>query len=95
MSTWQAVNTWTTFVVAVAVVLVLAVTLVLTLAALRSARRTAGQLAAGLEAVAANTTRVPEQLPTINGALSQLAAGLSSVDGHLGGAAAAFGLAKD
>lgn len=92
MSTWQAINTWTTFAVAIAVVLVLAVTLLLTLAALSSARRTADRLAAGLETVAGNTSRLPEQLPAVNAALSQLLAGLQSVDGHLGGAARAFGL---
>ncbi|GAC1341725.1 MAG: hypothetical protein NVSMB29_12640 [Candidatus Dormibacteria bacterium] len=74
------------------VVIVLAVTLILTLVALWGARRAADQLAAGLEAVVENTASVPEQLPTINGALVQLLEGLQSVDGHLGGAARAFGI---
>lgn len=92
MSTWQAFNTWITFAVALVVVIVLAVTLILTALALRGARRYAEQLATGLESVVGNTDSVPQQLPTINGALVQLLAGLESVDGHLGGAAASFGL---
>lgn len=92
MSTWEAVNTWVTFALAGIVVVVLAITLILTLDALRRARRYAEQLAGGLETVAANTASVPEQLPAINGALQTLLEGLESVDGHLGGAAGAFGL---
>ncbi|MHB8718272.1 MAG: hypothetical protein ACYDAC_05175 [Candidatus Dormibacteria bacterium] len=92
MSTWQAINTWITFALALAVVIVLALTLIATVVWLGRGRRDAEKLAAGLEAVAANTRSVPEQLPTINGALVQLRDGLTSVDGHLGGAAAAFGL---
>jgi uncharacterized protein YyaL (SSP411 family) len=92
MSTWQAINTWVTFALAVVVVLVLAVTLLLTLSALMGARRAAQKLADGLEAVQANTASVPTQLPTINGALGQLRAGLQSVDRHLGGIARAFGI---
>jgi len=92
MSAWQAINTWITFAIALVVVIVLALTLILTLVALRAARRDATSLAGGLEAVQANTNSVPEQLTTINGALVQLLAGLQSVDGHLAGAARAFGL---
>lgn len=92
MSTWQAVNTWITFILAVVVVLVLAVTLISTLAWLMIGRRAAEQLAGGLEAVSQQTETVPKQLPTINEAMVQLRDGLQSVDGHLGGAAGAFGL---
>ena len=92
MSTWEAVNTWVTIVLAVVVVIVLAVTLILTLVPLIGARRAADKLAGGLEAVVENTASVPEQLPTINGALVQLLEGLQSVDAHLGGAARAFGI---
>lgn len=92
MSSWQAINTWVTIVLAIVVVIVLAVTLIATLTALRRARRYAEQLAGGLEAVVANTASVPEQIPTINGALAQLLGGLESVDAHLGGAARAFGI---
>ena len=92
MSTWQAVNTWVTFVLAIVVVLVLAVTLISTLAWLMTGRRAAEQLASGLEKVSQQTATVPEQLPAINGAMVQLRDGLQSVDGHLGGAAGAFGL---
>lgn len=92
MSSWQAINTWITFVVAVAVVVVLAVTLISTLGWLMTGRRAAAQLAGGLEVVADQTKTVPDQLPAINGALVQLHEGLQSVDGHLGGAAEAFGL---
>ncbi len=92
MSTWQAINTWITFGLALVVVLVLAATLILTLTALMGARRAAKKLADGLEAVRANTDSVPTQLPAINGALTQLLGGLESVDAHLGGAARAFGI---
>jgi hypothetical protein len=92
MSTWQAINTWVTFVVAAAVVVVLAVTLLLTLRSLSAARRTAGRLAAGLEAVAQNTATVPEQLPAINGALTTLVEHLGRVDANLKGSARSFGL---
>lgn len=92
MSAWQAINTWITFVLAIVVVLVLAATLILTLAALMGARRAAEKLAGGLEAVQSQTASVPTQLPTINGALTTLLAGLQSVDSHLGGIARAFGI---
>lgn len=92
MSTWQAINTWITFGLAVVVVIVLAVTLVSTLGWLMTGRRAAEQLAGGLETVSQQTETVPTQLPAINGALVQLRDGLQSVDGHLGGAAGAFGL---
>lgn len=92
MSTWEAINTWVSIVLAVVVVIVLALTLILTAVPLLRARRTARKLADGLEAVVENTASVPEQLPTINGALVQLLEGLQSVDGHLGGAARAFGI---
>lgn len=92
MSSWQAINTWITFVLAVAVVIVLAVTLISTLGWLMTGRRAAEQLAGGLEIVVDQTKTVPDQLPAINGALVQLNEGLKSVDGHLGGAAEAFGL---
>lgn len=92
MSTWQAINTWVTFILAIVVVLVLAVTLVSTLAWLFSARRNAEKLAGGLETVAQQTETVPRQLPAINGAMVQLRDGLTSADGHLRGAAEAFQL---
>ena len=92
MSGWQAINTWITFILAIVVVLVLAVTLISTLAWLITGRRAAAQLASGLETVGQQTATVPEQLPAINGAMVQLRDGLQSVDGHLGGAASAFGL---
>ena len=92
MSTWQAINTWITFILAIVVVLVLAATLISTLAWLVIGRRAAEQIASGLETVAQQTESVPRQLPTINGAMVQLRDGLQSVDGHLGGAAGAFGL---
>lgn len=92
MSTWQAINTWITFILAIVVVLVLAVTLISTLAWLMTGRKAAEQLASGLETVSSQTKTVPEQLPAINGAMVQIKDGLTSVDGHLGGAAGAFGL---
>ena len=92
MSTWQAINTWVTFALAVVVVIALAVTLISVLGWLMTGRRAAEQLAGGLETVAGQTETVPNQLPAINGALVQLRDGLQSTDGHLGGAAGAFGL---
>ena len=92
MSTWQAINTWITFILAIVVVLVLAVTLISTLFWLMTGRRAAVQLASGLETVSRQTESVPRQLPAINEAMVQLRDGLQSVDSHLGGAAGAFGL---
>ena len=70
-------------VLAVVYVLVLAVTLILTAFFLLRAARRARTLAGGLEAVNANTTKLPAYLTTINGALVHLLGGLRSVDGHL------------
>ena len=72
-----------TIVLAVVYVLVLAVTLILVTFHLMRAARLAETLASGLEKVDEQTAKVPEYLPTINGALVKLLAGLKSVDGHL------------
>ena len=70
-------------VLAVVYVLVLAFTLISVAVWLMRAAGHAEKLAGGLEAVDGNTTRLPEYLTTINGALVQLLGGLRSVDGHL------------
>ena len=68
---------------AVVYVLVLAVTLIAVAVFLMRAARVARKLAGGLEAVNANTNKLPSYLTTINGALVHLLGGLRSVDGHL------------
>ena len=70
-------------VLGVVYVLVLAFTLISVAFWLMRAAKYAEALAGGLEAVDANTGKLPDYLTTINGALSQLLAGLLSVDGHL------------
>jgi len=76
--------TLVTIALAVVYVLVLAVTLILVAYHLLRAARLATTLAEGLEKVDEQTAKLPEYLPTINGALVKLLAGLVSVDGHLG-----------
>ena len=60
--------------------------------ALVHARRSVAAIADGLEAVAGHTQPLPEKLTTINGALSQLLAGLQAADRHLGRVATVFKL---
>lgn len=86
------VLTWITFVLAVVYVLVLAVTLLLVIRHLVRAARIAEQVAAGLETVDRQTTRLPEYMNTINGALVQLLDGLRAVDGHYANLARKAGL---
>ena len=74
------------------VVLALAGYLIAIAWALVRAKRSVAAIADGLEAVVANTRPLPEKLTTINGALSQLLAGLRAADGHLGRVAAVFRL---
>ncbi len=76
-----------TVVAIVIVALVLAVYLFLIAIALRRANRNAGNLAAGLQAVQANTAPLPEHLTTINGALGTLLGGLDAIDRQLMGIA--------
>lgn len=57
-----------------------------------AAKRSVAAIADGLEAVARHTNPVPEKLTTINGALSQLLAGLQAADRHLGRVATVFKL---
>jgi uncharacterized protein YoxC len=81
--------------ISLAVVFIVVVVLVLYLlgiiVALRNANRNLGQLAGGLQQIAADTQPLTEKLTTINGALHQLHTGLVSVDGHLAGAARLLG----
>ncbi len=70
------------FALAIVYVLVLAVTLVLVLVHLRRAANLAGKLGQGLDQVARQTTDLPQQIGTINGALNQLLEGLLAVGGH-------------
>ena len=60
--------------------------------ALRQARNSVAAIADGLEVVAGHTAPPPEKLTTINGALTQLLAGLQAADGHLGRTAKVFRL---
>jgi hypothetical protein len=72
-----------TLVVVLIVVLALVVYLVGIILALRNANRNLAQLAGGLDQIAKDTQPLLLKLGTINDALSQLLAGLVSVDGHL------------
>ncbi|MEO7270670.1 MAG: hypothetical protein ABIX28_12700 [Vicinamibacterales bacterium] len=74
------------------VVLALAGYLIAVAWALREASHSVAAIADGLEAVQRHTVPVDEKLATINGALSALAGGLKTVDGHLGAAARVFRL---
>ena len=74
------------------VVLALAGYLIAIALALVSARRSVAAIADGLEAVAGHTQPLPEKLTTINGALTQLLAGLQAADRHLGRVATVFKL---
>ena len=60
--------------------------------ALLDARKSVMAIANGLEAVAGHTQPLPEKLTTINGALTQLLAGLQVADGNLGRGAKVFKL---
>lgn len=84
--------TWISIALAVVIVVVLAVTLIATAYHLTRAASAAEKLAGGLEVVGSQTAKLPEYLPTINGALVQLLGGLRSVDGHFAGLAHEAGL---
>ncbi len=73
------------------VVLVLVVYLLGIIIALRRANRNLYQLAGGLDAIVKDTQPLEDKLGTINGALSQLLAGLLAVDGDLAAVAKLFG----
>ncbi len=73
------------------VVLALVVYLLGIIIALRRASRNLYQLAGGLDAIVKDTQPLPDKLSTINGALSQLLAGLLAVDGDLAAVAKLFG----
>ena len=81
-----------TLVAVALVVLALAGCLIAIAVALLGARKNVIAIANGLEAVAANTSPLPEKLTTINGALVSLLGGLKAADGHLGRAATVFKL---
>jgi hypothetical protein len=81
-----------TLLVVAAVVVGLAAYLIAVALALLQARKNVAGIADALEAVARDTAPLEQQLVTINGALSALAAGLESADRHLGRAAVAFRL---
>ena len=72
-----------TLIIAGLIVLVLVVYLVLIIIALRRAGTHLKNLAGGLQKIVDDTAPLEGNLTTINGALSQLNNGLSSVDGHL------------
>lgn len=81
-----------TLITVLLVVLALAGYLIAIAVALISTRRSVAAIADGLEAVAGHTQPLPEKLTTINGALSQLLAGLRAADRHLGRVATVFKL---
>jgi hypothetical protein len=83
--------TWTLLLVAI-VVVGLAAYLIAVEVALLAARRDVARIADALEAVVGHTGPLEEKLVTINGALSALAGGLETAEGHLGRAARAFRL---
>lgn len=72
-----------TLIIVVLLVLVLVVYLILIIVALRRAGTHLEGLAGGLQKIADDTDPLGKKVTTINGALSQLQGGLSSVDGHL------------
>ncbi len=86
--------TWITFALAIVYVAVLAITLILAALHLLRAARLARRLAGGLETVDEQTAKLPQYLTTINGALTQLLAGLRSVDGHYANLAKRAGLER-
>lgn len=73
------------------VVLVLVVYLLGIIIALRRANQNLYQLAGGLDAIVKDTQPLSDKLGTINGALSQLLAGLLAVDEDLAAVAKLFG----
>ena len=81
-----------TLITVLLVVLALAGYLIAIAWALISTRRSVAAIADGLEVVAGHTQPLPEKLTTINGALSQLLAGLQAADRHLGRVATVFKL---
>ena len=81
-----------TLVIVGLVVVVLVIYLVLIIVALRRAGSHLEELAGGLQAIIDDTNPLADKLGTINGALSQLHGGLSSVDNHLIGIAKVFKL---
>ena len=74
------------------VVLALAGYLIAIAWSLVQTRKSVKAIADGLEAVAGHTRPLPEKLTTINGALTQLLAGLQAADRHLGRVATVFKL---
>jgi hypothetical protein len=72
------------------VVLALAGYLIAIVVQLVAAKRSIAAIADGLEAVAAHTAPLPDQLTTINDALVQLLTGLQAADRHLGRVATVF-----
>lgn len=78
------------------VVLVLAAYLIAILLTVRGVGGTPssdlGKLAGGLAAIERQTARLPDDLPTINGALVSLLNSLQAVDDHLTATARALGL---
>jgi hypothetical protein len=75
--------TYITLAVVLIVVVALVVYLLLIIKALRGANSNLYQLAGGLDQIVQDTQPLPEKLTTINGALSQLLAGLLAVNDDL------------
>ena len=81
-----------TLITVAVVVVVLAGYLIAIAWSLVQTRKSVAAIADGLEAVAGHTRPLPEKLTTINGALTQLLAGLQAADRHLGRVATVFKL---
>ncbi len=81
-----------TLIVAALIVITLVIYLVLIIIALRKAGTHLEQLAGGLQKIVDDTAPLSDKLGTINGALTQLHAGLASVDNHLVAIAKVFKL---
>tara|TARA_B100000780_G_scaffold156103_1_gene109175 strand:- start:4451 stop:4726 length:276 start_codon:yes stop_codon:yes gene_type:complete len=72
-----------TVIIVLLLVLVLVTYLILIIVALRKAGTDLKQLAGGLQKVVSNTNPLGDNINTINGALSKLHSGFSSVDVNL------------
>jgi hypothetical protein len=81
-----------TLITVAAIVVALAGYLVAITWALLRAKRSVAAIADGLEAVVGHTAPLPEKLAGINGALTELLAGLRAAASHLGRSAGVFRL---
>ena len=78
--------TWLTVLYAVVLIVVLAVGLIVILTTLLSIGAKLGKIAAGLKLVETQTAPLTPNVEKLNGGLTELAGGLSIVDGYFRGA---------